>query len=290
MKLAVMLYGSRVSPRFGYSQGVLIVDYSGQQEIHRKTLEVKGTYPEQIPELLGKEGVKVVISGGMNPHFQNLFRLRGIKVIWGIIGAVVMRFIFIFTGAALVRQFDWILYIFGGILIFTGIKLFIDRNKQDKIDPSSHPVVKFASKYFNVYNQFVGHRFFVKIDGKHYITPLFIVLLVIEFSDVIFAVDSIPAIFAVSKDPYIIFFSNIFAILGLRALFFLLANVLNRFYYLKIGLAVLLTFIGVKMLVHEPLKEIGFQTVHSLYVILGILSISVLASVLFPPKQKISND
>ncbi|MCB0821696.1 MAG: TerC/Alx family metal homeostasis membrane protein [Bacteroidales bacterium] len=207
-------------------------------------------------------------------------------LIWGILGAVVMRFIFIFTGAALVRQFDWILYIFGGILIFTGIKLFLDRNKKDQIDPSKHPVVRFASKYFNVHKQFVGHKFFVKIEGKKYITPLLIVLLVIEFSDVIFAVDSIPAIFAVSKDPYIIFFSNIFAILGLRALFFLLANVLNRFYYLKIGLAVLLTFIGLKMLVHEPLKELGFQTVHSLYVILGILSISVLASVFFPPKEK----
>lgn len=208
-------------------------------------------------------------------------------LIWGILGAVVMRFIFIFTGAALVREFDWILYIFGGILIFTGVKLFIDRNKVDKIDPSKHPVVRFASKYFNVHQQFAGHRFFIKIDGKRFITPLFIVLLVIEFSDVIFAVDSIPAIFAVSKDPYIIFFSNIFAILGLRALFFLLANVLNRFYYLKIGLAVLLTFIGVKMLVHGPLKEIGFQTVHSLYIILGILVVSIVASILFPPKPKI---
>jgi len=205
-------------------------------------------------------------------------------LIWGIIGAVIMRFIFIFSGAALVARFEWILYIFGGFLIVTGIKLFIDRHKTDKIEPEKHPIVRFVSKYFKVHKSYVGQRFFVKVDGKWFITPLFIVLAVIEFSDVIFAVDSIPAIFAVSKDPYIIFFSNIFAILGLRALFFLLANVLNKFYYLKIGLSVLLIYIGVKMLVHDYLSEVGFTTVYSLYVILGILLISILASLLFPPK------
>lgn len=209
-------------------------------------------------------------------------------LIWGIIGAVVMRFIFIFAGAALVREFDWILYIFGLILVFTGVKLYLDRNKKDRIDPANHPVVKVASKYFKVHKNFVGDKFFVKIDGVRYVTPLFLVLLVIEFSDVIFAVDSIPAIFAVSKDPYIIFFSNIFAILGLRALFFLMANILNKFYYLKIGLSVLLTFIGVKMLAHEFLKAIGFSTIHSLYIILGILVVSILASVLFPPKHTVA--
>jgi len=195
-----------------------------------------------------------------------------------------MRFIFIFSGAALVARFEWILYIFGGFLIVTGIKLFIDRHKKDKIEPDKHPIVRFVSKYFKVHKKYVGQRFLVKIDGKWFITPLFIVLAVIEFSDVIFAVDSIPAIFAVSKDPYIIFFSNIFAILGLRALFFLLANVLNKFYYLKIGLSVLLVYIGIKMLVHDYLSEIGFTTVYSLYVILGILLISILTSMVFPPK------
>ena len=208
-------------------------------------------------------------------------------LLWGIIGAVIMRFIFIFAGAALVREFDWVLYIFGLILVFTGIKLYLDRNKKNRIDPARHPMVRFASKYFRVHKSFVGHKFFVKIDGKRYMTPLFLVLLVIEFSDVIFAVDSIPAIFAISKDPYIIFFSNVFAILGLRALFFLMASILKKFYYLKIGLSVLLTFIGIKMLVHEPIKEIGFSTIHSLYIILGILSVSILASIFFPPKEKI---
>jgi len=211
-------------------------------------------------------------------------------LMWGIIGAVIMRFIFIFAGAALVREFDWILIIFGLFLVFTAIKLFIDRNKSDNIEPEKHPIVKFTSKYFRVHKQFEGHKFFIKKQGKLFITPLFIVLLVIEFSDVIFAVDSIPAIFAISKDPFIIFFSNIFAILGLRALFFLLANVLNKFYYLKIGLAVLLGFIGVKMLVHKYLVAIGFETVHSLYIILAILVVSILASVLFPPSKVLNEE
>jgi len=204
-------------------------------------------------------------------------------LLWGITGAVIMRFIFIFTGAALVRQFDWVLLIFGGFLVFTGIKLFFDRKKTDKIETEKHPIVRFTGKYFRVHKKFEEHHFFIKKNGKWFITPLFLVLLVIEFSDVIFAVDSIPAIFAISKDPYIIFFSNIFAILGLRAMFFLLVNVLSKFYYLKIGLSVLLSFIGFKMLFHTFLAKIGFSTVHSLYIILGILSISILASVFFPP-------
>lgn len=206
-------------------------------------------------------------------------------LMWGIIGAVIMRFIFIFAGAALVREFDWVLIIFGLFLVFTAIKLFWDRNKTDKIEPEKHPIVRLTSKYFRVHKSFEGHKFFIRKQGKLFITPLFIVLLVIEFSDVIFAVDSIPAIFAISKDPFIIFFSNIFAILGLRALFFLLANVLSKFYYLKIGLSVLLGFIGIKMLFHKYLVALGFETVHSLYIILAILVVSILASILFPPTQ-----
>jgi len=207
-------------------------------------------------------------------------------LMWGIIGAVVMRFIFIFVGAALVNRFEWILYIFGAFLVITAIKLFMERNKEDKIEPEKHPVVRFTSKYFRVHDKFEGQKFFIKKQGKWFITPLFIVLLVIEFSDVIFAVDSIPAIFAISKDPFIIFFSNIFAILGLRALFFLLANVLNKFHYLKVGLSVLLGFIGLKMLVHHQLESIGFRTIHSLYIILAILVISIVASLIFPKEKK----
>lgn len=204
-------------------------------------------------------------------------------LLWGIIGAVVMRFFFIFAGAALIREFEWLLYVFGAFLIFTGLKLFIDRNKTDKIEPEKHIVVRYASKIFRVHKSFAGHYFFIKKNGKWFITPLFLVLLVIEFSDVIFAVDSIPAIFAISKDPYIIFYSNIFAILGLRALFFLLANMINKFSYLKIGLALLLSFIGLKMLFHVYLESLGFTTAHSLYIILAILSLSIVISLVFPP-------
>ena len=204
---------------------------------------------------------------------------------WGIVGAVIMRFLFIFIGAALIAKFGWILYLFGAFLVYTGIMMFVNRNADDKIDTENHAVVKFASRYFSVYPEFVGNRFFVKKHGKKYVTPLFIVLLIVEFTDLIFAVDSIPAIFAVTKDQYIVFFSNIFAILGLRSMFFLLVNIIHKFHYLKVGLAFLLVFIGVKMLAHDWLHAWGFTTTHSLVVILLILTISVVASLLFPKKM-----
>lgn len=203
---------------------------------------------------------------------------------WGIVGAVLMRFLFIFVGATLISKFGWILYLFGAFLVYTGIMMFINRNAEEKIDTENHTVVRMASKFFSVYPEFVGRRFFIKRNGKKYVTPLFIVLLIIEFTDLIFAVDSIPAIFAVTKDAYIVFFSNIFAILGLRSMFFLLVNIIHKFHYLKVGLAVLLVFIGVKMLAHNWLHSWGFTTTHSLFVILLILTISVVASLLFPRK------
>lgn len=204
---------------------------------------------------------------------------------WGILGAVFMRFFFIFVGATLISQFGWILYLFGAFLIYSGGMMFFSSEEDEQIDTKNHKVVKFASKYFSVHPEFVGNKFFIKIDGKRLITPLFLVLLIVEFTDVVFAVDSIPAIFAVTKDPYIVFFSNIFAILGLRSMFFLLVNVIDKFHYLKTGLAVLLVFIGVKMLGHHWLTEWGFTTVHSLFVILGILTISVVASLVFPKRK-----
>jgi tellurite resistance protein TerC len=162
--------------------------------------------------------------------------------------------------------------------------MFLSRNEDEKIDPQNHKVVKFASKYFSVHPQFEGNKFFVRRNGKRLITPLFLVLLVVEFTDLIFAVDSIPAIFAVTKDPYIVFFSNIFAILGLRSMFFLLVNIIHKFHYLKTGLSFLLVFIGVKMLAHDWLHDLGFTTSHSLLVILFILTVSIVASLLFPKK------
>jgi tellurite resistance protein TerC len=203
---------------------------------------------------------------------------------WGIIGAVIMRFMFIFLGSTLINEFGWILYIFGAFLVYTGIGMFISRDEEEKIDTENHKVVRFASKYFSVYPEFVGNKFFIKVDGVKMVTPLFIVLLIVEFTDLIFAVDSIPAIFAVTKDPYIVFFSNIFAILGLRSMFFLLVNVIHKFHYLKVGLAFLLVFIGVKMLAHHWLDLWGFTTTHSLFVILFILTTSIVGSLVFPKK------
>lgn len=204
---------------------------------------------------------------------------------WGIVGAIVMRFIFVFVGAALITRFEWILYIFGAFLVYTGVMMFINRNKEDEVDTENHKVVKLASKYFAVHHKFEGNRFFVRINAKRMITPLFLVLLIIEFTDLVFAVDSIPAVFSVTKDPYIVFFSNIFAILGLRSMFFLLVNIIDKFHYLKVGLAVLLAFIGAKMLIANYAEQIGLTTMNSLLVILFILVISVVASLIFPKKQ-----
>ncbi len=205
---------------------------------------------------------------------------------WGIFGAIIMRFLFIFSASALIQKFEWVLYIFGILLVFTGVRMFYTRNKEDKVDTDSHPVVRLASRYFSVAKDYKGQKFFINIDGKKFITPLFLVLLVIEFTDVIFAIDSVPAIFSITHDPYIVFFSNIFAIIGLRSLFFLLMNAMSHFRFLKIGLSVLLTFIGVKLLVHSWLEHIGFQTVHSLIIVVGILFLSIVLSLLFPEKEK----
>ncbi len=208
---------------------------------------------------------------------------------WGIFGAIVMRFIFIFTASALIQEFSWILYVFGVLLVFTGIKMFYSRNQPDEVDTDSHPVVRFASRYFSVAKNYEGPHFFTRIEGKKHITPLFLVLLVIEFTDVVFAVDSVPAIFSITHDPYIVFFSNIFAIIGLRSLFFLLSNAMGHFRFLKIGLSVLLTFIGVKLLAHHWLEQIGFETAHSLFIVLGILSTSILLSLIIPDPEKRRN-
>ncbi len=201
---------------------------------------------------------------------------------WGVLGAVIMRFLFIFLGANLIREFHWVIYIFGGILLYTGGKLLFTKDKEEEMDPANHIVTRMFSKVFRVFPRFVGSRFFIRKGKYVYLTPLFIALMVVEFTDVVFAFDSVPAIFSVTKDPYIVFFSNIFAIMGLRSLFFLLTNIMHLFHYLKPGLGVLLVFIGVKMMAHEWLHSLGFTTAHSLYVILGILTVSIVASLIFP--------
>ena len=203
---------------------------------------------------------------------------------WGVLGAIVLRMLFIFSGSMLIAQFHWILYLFGAFLVFSGLKILWTKDEDEKMDTEKHPMVRLASKYFSVHPEYVKGKFTFKENGKRFITPLFLVLLVVEFSDLVFAVDSVPAIFSVTKDPYIVFFSNIFAIMGLRSLFFLLSNIMHLFSYLKYGLGVLLAFIGVKMLFEHWFASIGFNNLISLFIILGILSGSIILSLLFPKK------
>ncbi|MFA6949670.1 MAG: TerC family protein [Lentimicrobiaceae bacterium] len=201
---------------------------------------------------------------------------------WGIIGALIMRAIFIFTGVALIEKFHWLIFLFGGFLVYTGITML--KPQKTDIDPDKNPLVRLFTRFFPVTPDMHGGKFFVKINKKLFATPLFIALLVIEFSDVIFAVDSIPAIFGVSKDVFIIFTSNVFAILGLRSLYFALAGMTKYFYYLKYGLAAILSFVGIKMIISEYFKIPIFT---SLLVIFGVLIISIVASMIFPQKETI---
>ena len=259
-------------------------DFTGSLRLYQKNLGIEFITGYVVEYALSVDNIFVMVliftAFAVNPrHYHKV-------LFWGIIGAIVMRFSFIFLGSTLIKQFHRILYLFGAFLVYTGIMMFINRNKEDEIDPQNHKVVKFASKYFAVHPQFEGNKFFIKINHKKLITPLFLVLLIIEVTDLVFAVDSIPAIFSITKDPYIVFFSNIFAILGLRSMFFLLVNIIDKFHYLKIGLAALLSFIGLKMLAANYVDRIGLTTGNSLIIILTILIISIGASLAFPQKKE----
>jgi len=203
---------------------------------------------------------------------------------WGILGALIMRIVFIFAGIQLIHNFHWIIYIFGAFLIYTGIKIPFEKDK--KIDPDKNPLVKLFKKFMPVTNDFHGDKFFVKLNAKTYATPLFIALILIEFTDLIFAVDSIPAVLAISDDTFIVYTSNVFAILGLRALYFALAGVVKYFRFLKYGLAAILIFVGTKMCISGFYK---FPVLWSLAVILGILMLSVILSLLVKEKEKDNN-
>jgi tellurite resistance protein TerC len=169
---------------------------------------------------------------------------------WGVLGALVFRLIFILAGAALISRFDWILYIFGAILVYSGWKML--RQKEIEVHPDKNPIIRLARKWFPVRTGYEDHNFFARGgDGKRHITTMFLVLITVETTDIVFAVDSIPAVFGITRDPFIVYSSNVFAILGLRALYFLLAGVMNSFYYLKHGLSIMLMFIGVKMMIED---------------------------------------
>lgn len=193
---------------------------------------------------------------------------------WGILSALIMRAIFIATGIALIQKFHWVIYVFGGFLVFTGLKMALQKDKE--VHPERNPIIKLFRKFMPVSESYEEDKFFVKRGKSLLATPLFIVLLTVEITDIIFAVDSIPAIIAITSDPFIVYTSNIFAILGLRALYFAVAGIMQMFYYLHYGLSAILVFVGIKMLISDIYKiPIGI----ALGVIVSILFVSVFASV-----------
>ena len=197
---------------------------------------------------------------------------------WGVLGALVMRAAFIMVGGAFLQRFHWAIYVFGAILAITGIKLLIQRHQE--IHPERNPIVRAFQRLFPVTHELAGDKFTVLRDGKRFATPLLLALVAVEVTDVIFAIDSIPAIFAITSDPFIVFTSNIFAILGLRSLYFLLAGIITKFVYLKVGLSVVLIFVGAKMLLMDLYKV---PIAASLGIIAGILGLSIVVSLLKPP-------
>ena len=199
---------------------------------------------------------------------------------WGILGALVMRAIFIAAGAVLITKFHWIIYVFGALLLLTGVKLFVQRNEH--MQPEKNPVLRLFRRFVPTVPEFHGQQFTAVIKGRRYATPLLAVLVLVEATDLVFAVDSIPAVFAVTQDPFIVYTSNIFAILGLRAMFFLLAGVMDRFRYLKPGLAAVLVFVGAKMMLTDIYKiPIGV----SLGMVAGILAVAVVASLVVTGRE-----
>lgn len=209
-------------------------------------------------------------------YFQVPSKYQHKVLFWGIIGALIMRVIFIFAGIALLERFHFTIYIFGALLIFTGIKMF--NHSSTKIDPDKNPVLKFFKKFMPVTQTLHDDKFFIKIDGRQYATPLFLVLILIETTDLIFAVDSIPAILAITQDQFIVYTSNVFAILGLRSLYFALAGIIHRFWLLSYGLAIVLVFVGTKMILIDYYK---IPIEWSLIFIATIITGSILLSLKF---------
>jgi tellurite resistance protein TerC len=200
---------------------------------------------------------------------------------WGILGAIVFRGVFITAGSLIIQQFHWVLYVFGAILLYTGIKLLNDK-KEEHVDFNNNKVIKLARKYLPFTPNHHGGKFFLRENGKFYFTSLFLTILLVEATDIIFAVDSIPAVFAISQNLFIVFTSNIFAIMGLRALFFLIENVLHRFHHLQKGLAFILVFIGLKML--AGIFHFHLSSMVSFGIIMGALISSIVLSMIFPKK------
>jgi len=202
---------------------------------------------------------------------------------WGILGALVMRGLFIGLGAALLARFEWIIYILGALLVITGVRMALKQDEE--FDGDQNPVVKAVRRVMPLTDGYRGKHFFSVENGKRYATPLFLVLLLVEATDLIFAIDSIPAIFGITRDPFLVFTSNIFAVLGLRSLFFLLAHVVTKFHLLKYGLALILTFVGVKMIIEH---WVHIPILLSLAVVLAVLALSIVGSLIWPKAQQAS--
>jgi tellurite resistance protein TerC len=241
---------------------------------HQKALEFLTGYV--LEEALSVDNIFVFVILLGSFAVPKIYQHR--VLFWGVLGAIVMRAIFIGLGAALVSRFSWVMYVFGAILIFTGVKLLLQGDDDDP-HPEKNPIYKLARRFIPAVPEYHGKSFTIIKDGRRHATPLLLVLIAIEATDVVFAVDSIPAIFAITTDPFIVYTSNIFAIMGLRSMYFLLAGVIDKFHYLKIGLALVLLFVGTKMLIarwyHVPI-------VASLITIASLLGLAVLASVLWP--------
>ena len=214
-------------------------------------------------------------------HFAVPVQYQRKVLLYGVLGAIVMRILMILAGTWVIAQFAWVLYIFGIFLVFTGMRMLVAAEKEPDLE--ANPILRFTKKILPFTKDFHAEKFSIKDNGKRVFTPLFLVLILIEISDVVFAVDSIPAIFAVTTDPFIVFTSNIFAIMGLRALYFLLADMADRFHLLKFGLAFVLMFVGVKMLI---VKWVHVPTVVSLLVIFSLLASSIIASLIATRKTK----
>jgi len=295
----------------GFSTFVLLMLFLDLKVFHRKTHEIKikealiwsavwislalifnyGIYvwfgKEKAMEFLTAYVIEKSLSVDNLFVFIMIFSFFNIKseyqhkiLFWGILGALILRIIFIIAGIQLIQNFHWIIYVFGAFLIYTGLKIPFEKDKE--IQPDKNPLVRLFKKFMPVTNEFHGDKFFVKINAKTFATPLFVTLIIIEFSDLIFAVDSIPAVLAISTDTFIVYTSNVFAILGLRALYFALAGIVKYFRYLKFGLAAILIFVGTKMCFSGFYK---FPVLISLLIILGLLAISVIVSLIIPEKS-----
>jgi tellurite resistance protein TerC len=248
----------------------------GAEIADRKTLEYATGY--LIEKGLAIENVFVWIT--IFTYFSIPAEYQKRVLLWGVIGAILMRAVLIYLGAMLIQQFSWIFYIFGAFLIFTGIKMFFFTGK--KSDLGANPLLKWLRGHFPISEQLHGEKFSIIENGKRVLTPLFLVLVLVEVTDLIFAVDSIPAIFSVTNDPFIVFTANTFAILGLRAMYFLLADISDRFHLLGYGLAAIVTLVGVKMLMMEFYKV---PIAWMLLTVVAILVGSIVASLLVPPAE-----